>query len=354
MRRPARPRRSVPILAFLLSLALLATACGLGGDAAADEDGSAETETSADDGAEDEAAASAPDVEPYTLRIGVVASDSERIGGVLGWAEENGSLLEGLALVGVESIELLRFGTGPPLVAALENGDVDLISTGDVPALVATGNGLDARLVQLAAVNSDTWLVGQPDGPTEIADLVGHTVTAPPGTAPERVVIGLLEEAGVADQIDVTNLATPDAINALHGGQVDAIPVVGLNASRLEDQGFTILGRARDTETLGGTSTIVGREGFLDDHPGLATAFRASFAAAAQEIRDDFDAYLAWQAEVEGESVELTSAVYHADQFPLEAVPNDAVPLLEATAQYALDTGAIDEPFDVEAWFYDE
>lgn len=339
-RPPRRPH--LLLVALLAVLALGITACGDDDDAAADPGGSSS-------GASGDAAGG--EVAPFTLRIGVV-SPARSVGGVIGWAEKEGILLERLAPFGVEDIELIIFGTGPPLTAALENGDVDIISTGDVPSIAAAAAGLDSRLIQIAAVGSDSWLIGQPDGPTDVEGLVGLTVTAPPGTSPERFVRGLIEEAGLTEEIPVTNLATPDAVTALRGGQVDAIPVGGVQAARLVDEGYTVIAKARENGTLAGTSSIVAREGFLADHPGLAAAFNAAWTEAVEQIAADFDAYLEWLSDVEEEPVELLAPVTLLEQFPTEAFPAEGIELLEATAEFLVDSGVLDEPFDIDTWIY--
>jgi len=348
----ARPTTTTTRLAAVLValLALLLGACGDDGGAAGASPTPAPASSAASSGTGGEAQPTrAPDVKPFKLRIGVV-STTRTVSGPLGWGDEQGILLEHLAPLGVTDVELLIFGTGPPLIAALQNGDVDMVSTGDVPAMAAAANGLSSRLIQFSAMRSDTWLIGQPDGPRDLAGLVGKVVTAPPGTSPERFVRGLIARAGLGDAIEITNLATPDAVSALRGGRADAIPVGGVQAARLQREGYQVLARARDIPELASTSTIVALEEFLDAHPGFVAAFGEAWSATVASIAADFDAYLDWYADVEEEPVELIREVTYLDSYPTEPFPDEAVTSLEQTAQFLLDTGVIDAPFPVDDW----
>lgn len=345
MRTPhLSPRpRVVPTLAVA---ALLLAACG----EASGEDLSAGADRSAEPSSADEAA------EPFTLRIGVVTSDRE-VGGVIGFAHEEGLLVDHLEPFGVTDVEFFQFVTGPPTIAALEAGELDLVQTGDVPSILAAAEGLDSRLVQFATVQNESWIIGQPDGPTDVAGLAGGTVVAgnPPGaTAPERFLRSVLEAEGVIDDVTISNLAGSDAVNALEGGQVDAITTSGATAVRLESNGYRVLFRASDAPELTFTSTTVGLGEFLDRRPGFATAFSAAFTEAAQRIHDDFDTFLERESRVTDEPVELLERIHRPELYPTEQFPQIGLELLDYSVEFLVSTGALDEPFDVRGWLYDE
>ncbi|MFE5308494.1 ABC transporter substrate-binding protein [Isoptericola sp. NPDC056605] len=291
---------------------------------------------------------SGEDASVGTLRVGATSVTGTPAGS-LGWGDKEGILLDELKDAGVDKIEYSFFQSGKDVVAALLGGAVDVAAVGDNPALTARGNGAEVELLALDSINGDTWLIGAPGGPTTIEGLVGKDVTAPQGTIRDRSAHQLVEAAGLADQIEVKDLGTPESIAGLSSGSVDATLVGGASAVELARKGFPVIDRTSDHGLESTGATIASTE-FVDAHPGFREAWQGAVVATNQSIVDRFDEYTQWVAETDGVDVDLVREATHEDEFTLEPYPDAGLDQLQSAHDFLHDDGAFDEAFDVREW----
>ena len=117
------------------------------------------------------------------------------------------------------------FGSGPPLIEALNAGAVDVGLVGDVPPVFAAAAGVDLKVIGAVRTNpSGTALVVPKGSPIKtVADLKGTKVAYGNGTAAQYFVTRLLATAKLTlDDITAVNLQPLDARTAGTAGQVDA------------------------------------------------------------------------------------------------------------------------------------
>jgi sulfonate transport system substrate-binding protein len=321
---PSSRRAPLRRLLLLVSASAVLAACG---DAAASSD-------AASDG--------------FTLRVGLTSVNGT-VQGNLGWGDEKGLLLDALRPAGVEKIDFALFQSGKDVTAALLSGAVDVAVTGDNPALTARSNGAETRLLALSTISGDTWLVGRPDGPTRTEDLVGKVVAAPEGTIRDRVAKGLLQEAGVDDEIKVSNVATPEALAGLASGSVDATTVGGTTAIELERQGYVVIDKASE-HGLESTEPNTALQSFLDEHPGFVEAWTAAVVSVNEHIRDNGADYWAYSAKKDEVDADIAEAAEPLEHFPTEPLPAEGLKQLSGTYGYLLDTDSLEGPFDIEKW----
>jgi sulfonate transport system substrate-binding protein len=321
---PSSRRAPLRRLLLLVSASAVLAACG---DAAASSD-------AASDG--------------FTLRVGLTSVNGT-VQGNLGWGDEKGLLLDALRPAGVEKIDFALFQSGKDVTAALLSGAVDVAVTGDNPALTARSNGAETRLLALSTISGDTWLVGRPDGPTRTEDLVGKVVAAPEGTIRDRVAKGLLQEAGVDDEIKVSNVATPEALAGLASGSVDATTVGGTTAIELERQGYVVIDKASE-HGLESTEPNTALQSFLDEHPGFVEAWTAAVVSVNEHIRDNGADYWAYSAKKDEVDADIAEAAEPLEHFPTEPLPAEGLKQLSGTYDYLLDTDSLEGPFDIDEW----
>lgn len=117
------------------------------------------------------------------------------------------------------------FGSGPPLVEALNAGSIDIGVVGDVPPVFAAAAGVDLVVIGALRTNpAGTSLVVTPDSPIrKVADLKGKKIAYGNGTAAQYFVTQLLKTAKLTlDDVESVNLQPVDARAAGTSGAVDA------------------------------------------------------------------------------------------------------------------------------------
>ncbi len=286
----------------------------------------------------------------YTLRLGIIGSNPVPTGAE-GWALHLPSLRQRLASLGITKVQVLPFGNGPDLIAAMTGGSVDVGILGDTPALVGKAHGLDTRLINIARGPQDAWLLAKKDGPRSVHDLRGKVVATQKGSYMYRYLVGLLQSEGLQGQVMVTNVLTPEAFAALQKGSIDAYAAPISNAAVWEEQGgFPIIDQASWHAGLQGTSVTIATARFLAAHPGFAPAWNRFRSLGVDDLQAHLDAYYGWEAQVNGESVEEARRGDPATQYHDQAFPQDLLQLLKGTDSFLVANHLSDGYVDIDRW----
>jgi NitT/TauT family transport system substrate-binding protein len=122
-------------------------------------------------------------------------------------------------------VELVPFTSGGPLVTAIAAGQLDTGSIGH-GAMWGPASGLGTLLVP-SEVSLETFIFAQPSvGVSTLADLRGHSVATPEGSAGDLLLLLALERAGMAvSDIEKVNMDPPTLVSAFAAGQVDAASI---------------------------------------------------------------------------------------------------------------------------------
>jgi NitT/TauT family transport system substrate-binding protein len=151
-----------------------------------------------------------------------------------GWWQQD------LAPLGVENVSDKVFPSGPPEMAAMQAGELDIAYVGAAPVLTALATGLDAKIV--AGVNTQgSDLVVRNDldykGPQS---LNGTTIaTFPAGSIQDTILRDWLKKNNLTPDKDVIIKAMTggDAITAITAGKVDAVFLPTPSPSTIVNQG---------------------------------------------------------------------------------------------------------------------
>lgn len=122
-------------------------------------------------------------------------------------------------------IKWSTFECGPPLLEALNSNRIDAGGTGDVPAVFAQASGGTGKIVATLTqkTSNDFLLVPEGSAAASIKDLKGKKIAVPQGSSSHGLLLGLINEAGLAPSDFVINYLQPaDALSAFSNGQVDA------------------------------------------------------------------------------------------------------------------------------------
>ena len=122
------------------------------------------------------------------------------------------------------AIRWIEFTSGPPLMEAMGNGNVDFGAVGDTPPIFA--QAANANVVYVAGsriTNGQGILVPERSEIKAVADLKGRRVGFAKGTSAHNVVVAALEGVGLT-YADITPvyLSPPDAGPAFANGGIEA------------------------------------------------------------------------------------------------------------------------------------
>ncbi|NIK77808.1 NitT/TauT family transport system substrate-binding protein [Paenibacillus castaneae] len=209
------PKRSMA--AVLLSMTLLLSACGAGGNK--NGDGSVVKNPE-----ENKTEVKAEKINfAYMPNMGGAAPIA--IGEEKGFFEEAGIKLNAV-----------KFLSGPPEFQAMASGDIDIAYIGPgATFLSAQGQGNIIGLVSLG--KSDMVFATKKSGIKEWKDLKGKTVGVPKGTSGEMVLNLGIESAGLKpSDVNIINMDVAGAVTAYVANKVDAVAIWSPYTTEIEKQ----------------------------------------------------------------------------------------------------------------------
>ncbi len=145
-------------------------------------------------------------------------------GGTVALLKGKGLLEERLAPKGI-TVTWQEFNSGPPLLEALGAGALDVGHTGDVPPLFALSARQDVVLIGTYTGSPvGSAILVKADSPIKtVGDLKGHKLAFKRGSSAHNVALQVLRTAGLSlDDVDLVDLAPPDAGPAFANGSIDA------------------------------------------------------------------------------------------------------------------------------------
>lgn len=249
-------------------------------------------------------------------------------------------------------------GAGPAVAEALASRQLDVVSLGDLAAVIHKSRGLPTRLLVPGGRDTHSYLATAPGTAIRsVADLKGRKVAVLKGTAYQRPFDKLLASAGLSEKdIKLINMDWPASKAAVVAGQIDAT-FGGSDLFLLKDKGVEI---ALSTKGRGPgftiSSAILGTEDFIQGNPQWTQRLVRQFVRAAHWTSQESnrEALIRLYAEHSG-SPEI---VYRAD-FEGENLAARYSPLIDedfvANYQGVLDDGLrlglVRQGYDVKGWF---
>ena len=279
------------LIALLLALVMVfaLAACGGEGETTTTEPPADDTTTPVDDTTTPEE----PSAEPVTLNIGYMNNYGSlwalAAAQNLGYFEEEGITLE-----------LTSFDNGPNIIAAMENGSVDIGYIGDgAHSLCVQGN---ASIIALSHISNGDAVIGGPEVKT-VADLKGKTVAYSSGTTSENILIQALASEGMTTaDITAMDMDASAIVTAMLSGQVDACAIWSPQSTTIIDEleGATILA---DNVTFADTSIALSSwiampESLESEHDVLVRFVRALFRGMDYAADGNYEEVAGWVAAI--------------------------------------------------------
>ena len=208
-------------------------------------------------------------------------------------AKQKKWLDEELATAGQKTttVKWQSFSAGPMMNEAIAGGQLDVIFTGDFPAILGKATGFDIRLIGISSSGfrsqAGVVLAGSPI--TSVKALKGKKVATFKGTTAHHLLVLALKEAGLKpSDIELVNLTLPDMNTALQKGEVDAAFLWEPMFSKLElDHSIRVI---RDGQGLKNAIAVIeATDDFVAKRRIEAKAVLKAFQRGAELIRRNPD-----------------------------------------------------------------
>lgn len=172
------------------------------------------------------------------------------------------------------NVELIRFGSWPDLMDALNGGHVDGASVLIQLAMASKEQGIDLRATALG--HRDGNIVAVANYINSVQDLKGRTIAIPSPLSTHNVLLNLLllENGLTASDVVVIQMAPTEMVSALAGGSISAYIVA-------EPFGASAV-------TLGVGANFAESGDIWDDSVCCALVFSYDFIAGNLDILDEF------------------------------------------------------------------
>lgn len=266
-------KKTYLMLAAILVLSILSTACG---------------SSSAENG---KASGSSKNI---TVKIGIQGS-----GGLFGKVREEKWVEQEFEKLGAK-VEWVEFQSGPPMTEAIASNKLDIASLGNMPIIAAQAANIPFKIISqvLDGKNNVALIVPSSSTAGSIGDLKGKKIAVTKGSNAYNFLYRGFEEAGFKDSdFGIIQLQPDETQSAFETGGVDAWatwdPYITLN---------TLTGKGKvltDGEGLGvlSPSFTIARTEIADKHPELVTLYLKVVNKALQ-----------WESESETEALDRYAA----------------------------------------------
>lgn len=132
------------------------------------------------------------------------------------------------------TVKLVEFQDGPTIIAAMENGSIDVGYIGQGAHKLCI-NG-QAKIFALSHISNGDALIGGP-GITKVEDLKGKKVAYSSGTSSEDILLNSLDKAGMTmDDITAVDMDASGIVTAMISGGVDACATWSPNSLKILDE----------------------------------------------------------------------------------------------------------------------
>lgn len=288
----------------------------------------------------------------YINSSGIKEGEQPPIGGGVGWAIYKDYLQKGLKEIGITKIEYYAFPNGPDLNEAIAAKKLDLGLVGDTPGILAKSSGYETTLLGFSGINNNVWLVSnKKEVITDLKQLEGKTVGTAKGSYMYRYLLGLLEEAGLSDKVNVVHMLPPDAQTSLENGDIAAYAAPTFTGPRLVKNGFPVIQEAtKTTPHLSGTGVIIARNGYLKENPQFANKWTEIYTEATKDLKANLEEYYQYYTKVSKQDLDVVKESSPIDTFNEESFPEDGLKLLEGTKDFLVKSGLAREDFEIDDW----
>jgi sulfonate transport system substrate-binding protein len=293
----------------------------------------------------------AQDAAPSVIRIGSTAP------GHLKFAlfRNNGWLEQEFAAEGIR-IELSTFDGGSAASVALGSGELDLMYTGNNPALRLAATGADVIAAGLSSwvPNNETVVIVRADSDIEsLDDLAGKSVAYLLGTVRHSTFSKALETVGLTtDDVDALNFGIDVSGPALDRGDVAAIVETRATVQTLVDSGFArVIFDAGEYPEWSVPFPITVSGEFARNHPDILTRLLAQDIRLSRWVDENFEETIRIYVEETGRDEAATRDTFSDGRFyQSPEFTGAAIEALRSEAEFMVANDLLSGTIDYDKW----
>lgn len=255
-------KKKMQVLFVMLVGLLVFTACG---------DGASEGNESGAD-------------QPEVVNIGYLRVPNDEM-----VAKTEGYFDQYFADLGIET-NFVVFDSGVEANQAFASGSVDFASMGNTNGIIALSRGLDVELIWLHEILGEIegLAVREGSGIEQVADLQGMKIATTFASTSHYSLLQVLNDAGIADDVELIDMKTVDIVAAWERGDIDAAYTWQPSLGKLLDGGEMLISSEQAAEMGHKTANILlARKGFTEQYKDLTTDFIAALVEGGNLYRED-------------------------------------------------------------------
>jgi sulfonate transport system substrate-binding protein len=279
--------------------------------------------------------------QPKEIRIGFQKA------GLFPAVKQRGTLEKIFKARGIE-VRWVEFQFGPPILEAINTGNVDFGYTGDAPPIFA--QAARANLLYVAAVPSIGYNQGivVPDtSPIKtLADLKGKKVGFGKGSSAHNTIIAALEKAGLT-YADITPLylGPADAVAAFAGGNVDAWAIWDPYLALAENGKVRVIAFSKDVQES--NSFFLANKDFTSKHGDIVALLNKTFAEEGKWAAANRGEVAARLQEATGVDKAAVTRAVERSEYNVVPITDKIIATQQQTADRFFKLGLIPKPVQV-------
>jgi sulfonate transport system substrate-binding protein len=248
---------------------------------------------------------------------------------------------------GIE-VKWVEFSFGPPLLEALNTGNIDYGYTGDSPPIFA--QAARANLLYVAALPSagkNEAIVVPADSPVKtVADLKGKKVGFAKASSAHNTTVAALEKAGLSySDITPVYLAPADAVAAFAGGNLDAWTIWDPYLALAEKGKVRVIVSAKDVHEA--NAFFLANRDFTGKHPDVVAKLNQIFADESVWATGHHAEIVKALHETTGVETEALTRAVDRSLFLVTPVNDKVIATQQAVADRFHKLGLIPKPVNV-------
>lgn len=206
--------------------------------------------------------------------------------------------------LGIET-NFVVFDSGVEANQAFASDSIDFASMGNTNGIIALSRGLDVELIWLHEILGEIegLAVREGSGIEQVADLQGMRIATTFASTSHYSLLQVLNDAGIADDVELVDMKTVDIVAAWERGDIDAAYTWQPSLGRLLEDGDMLISSEQAAEMGHKTANILlARKGFTEQYKDLTTDFISALVEGGDTYRADAEK----AAEIVAASLEIT------------------------------------------------
>ena len=267
--------------------------------------------------------------------------------GIFPLVKQRGTLEAALKPRGI-TVKWVEFQFGPPILEAINTGNVDFGYTGDAPPIFA--QAARANLLSVAAIPSEgnnQGIVVPADSPIRtLADLKGRKVGFAKGSSAHNTLVAALEKAGLAyTDITPVTLGPADAVAAFAGGNIDAWSIWDPYLALAENGKVRVIAFSKDVQQS--NSFFLANKDFTGKHPDVVALLNQTFAEEGKWAAEHRAEVATSLREATGVDKDATIRAVNRSQYGVTPITDKIIATQQETADRFFKLGLIPKAVDV-------